>query len=140
MNGDSDRDVMTRHILFINEFFHPDICASAAVLTDRLPRIAKLRPDFKITVITGNRAWDNPSVVYPKMEEYGGIRIVRTKRPVVSRRSLFQRGMGFLGFQRNAIRSARRLDPVDLVIGTTAPPNGGKITRTIAQHHRCPYV
>lgn len=131
---------MTRNILFINEFYHPDICASAAVLADRLPRIVRMRPDFKITVIAGNRAWNDPSVFYPKTDEHEGVRIVRVDRPVLSRRNLFRRAMGFVGFQRSAVRAARELDKVDLVIGTTAPPNGGRIARTISKFHRCPYI
>ena len=60
-----------RHILFINEFFHPDICASAAVAWDHLVRIARLRPNFKITVIAVN---DDPLAnddSYPAILEGG---------------------------------------------------------------------
>ncbi|MFH1416832.1 MAG: glycosyltransferase family 4 protein, partial [Planctomycetota bacterium] len=129
-----------RHILFINEFFHPDICASAAVATDHLPRIAELRPDWRITVIAGNRAWDDPSVVYPATAEYRGVHIVRVDRPAVSRRSLLRRALGFAAFQRGAVRAARKLTPIDLVVATTAPPQGGDIARAITREQRCPYI
>jgi len=130
----------TRHILFINEFYHPDICASAAVLTDRLPRLARLRPDFRITVIAGSRAWDDPSVVYPATEEYRSVRIVRVNRPAVSRTNLIRRALGFAAFGRGAIRAARGMDRIDLVIATTAPPQGADIARKIARRRGCPYV
>lgn len=128
------------HILFVNEFYHPDICASAAVLSDRLPRIGKLRSDWKVTVIAGNRAWDNPSIVYPQSESHDGVNIVRVARPIVRRKSLIQRGVGFAAFHLRAIRAGRKLDRVDCVIGTTAPPQGAAIARKIAKAHGCPYI
>lgn len=130
----------TPHILFINEFFHPDICASAAVLADRLPRLHRLLPKHKLTVICGNRAWDQPDRVYPSESELDGVRIVRVNRPAVGSRGLLRRGVGFFSFGINAVRAARRLRPVDLVVGTTAPPHGGGIARRVAAALRCPYV
>lgn len=128
------------HILFVNEFYHPDICASAAVLSDRLPRIKKLRPDWIITVIAGNRAWDNPTIVYPDRETHEGIEIVRVARPIVRRKSLLQRGVGFAAFHIRAIRAGKHLDGVNCVIATTAPPQGAAIARRIAMAHNCPYL
>jgi len=129
-----------RHILFINEFFHPDICASAAVAMDHLRRIARLRGDLRITVIAGRRAWHDPAILYPQAEQWEGLDIVRVNRPVVSRRSLLRRAMGFAVFEQNAISAARRLDQIDLVIATTAPPQGASIARKIARKRRCPYI
>ncbi|HRW53166.1 MAG TPA: glycosyltransferase family 4 protein [Phycisphaerae bacterium] len=129
-----------RHILFVNEFYHPDICASAAVLSDRLPRIRRLRPDWTIHVIAGNRAWDNASVVYPSDETHEGVHIIRVARPVVRRRSLIQRAVGFAAFQHRAVRAGCAMDRVDCVIATTAPPQGAAIARKIARARRCPYI
>lgn len=135
-------DVLTfpRHILFLNEFFHPDLCASAVVAADHLTKIAAARPDWKITVLTGQRAWNNPATLHPPTEDWSGLRIVRVPRPAVSRTNLFVRGWGFLEFARQAVRAAQDLDKVDLVIATTAPPQGAAAARRIAQHHRCPYI
>jgi glycosyltransferase involved in cell wall biosynthesis len=146
-----------RHILFLNEFFHPDICASAAVLTDRLPLLTEMRPDWRITVIAGNRSWDDPAVIYPAADEYRGVRIVRVNRPAVwdrliagpaqaislchtGRANIIRRALGFAAFARGAGRAARALDRVDLVVATTAPPHGAHLARKIARRHRCPYV
>ncbi len=130
----------SRHIVFLNEFYHPDICASAAVLADRLPRLARLMPNDRFTIVAGNRAWDDPSRIYPAEDEHEGVRIVRVERPTVGSRNLIRRGLGFLAFGRNAVRSAQRLDRVDLVIGTTAPPHGGGIARQMARRLGCPYI
>lgn len=129
-----------KHILCINEFFHPDICASATVAADHLPRIAALRPDLDVTVIAGNRAWHDPTVVYPATEVFQGVRVIRVDRPAVGRRGLLRRAFGFAAFGRRAIMAARRLPSVDLVIATTAPPQGAAIARRIARLHDCPYI
>lgn len=129
-----------RHIIYINEFFHPDVCASAAVISEQLPRLRRRRSDLQITVIAGNRAWDEPRHIYPAEDEYQGVHVLRVPRPAVSRTNLLLRGLGFLAFGRGVVRVARSLDRVDLVIGTTAPPHGGLIARRIAEHRRCPFI
>ena len=129
-----------KSILFLNEFYHPDICASAVVAADHLTQIARLRPDYRITVIAGNRAWNDPSITYPETDECDGIRIIRVKRPALRRNNLLRRAMGFAAFQRGAVKAAGRLDRVDLVIATTAPPQGAKIAAKIAARRRCPYI
>jgi glycosyltransferase involved in cell wall biosynthesis len=129
-----------RHILFVNEFFHPDICASAVVAADHLARVASLRPDWTITVLAGNRSWSDPSVVYPPEEDYRGVRVIRVDRPPVSRRSLLRRGLGFAAFQRGVLAAAASLERVDLVIGTTAPPQGGRLAAKIARRRGCPCI
>jgi colanic acid biosynthesis glycosyl transferase WcaI len=129
-----------KHVLFINEFFHPDICASAAVAADHLPVIVGLRPDWKVTIIAGDRAWDDPSIIYPAEGEYRGVHIVRVRRPAVSRVNLLRRALGFAAFGRGAVNGAGRMDRVDLVVATTAPPQGADIARKIARRHGCPYI
>ncbi|MCZ6681929.1 MAG: glycosyltransferase family 4 protein [Planctomycetota bacterium] len=130
----------TRHIVYVNEFFHPDICASADVISEQLPRLLVRRPDLKITVITGNRAWDDPDRIYPAEGDFRGVHVIRVPRPMVNRTSLMSRARGFAAFGRGAARAARRLDRIDLVVGTTAPPQGGRVARKIAEHHGCPFI
>lgn len=130
----------TRHILFVTEFFHPDLCASAVVATDHLTKIAAARPDWRITVITSQRAWNSPHTLYPLFEDWAGLKILRVRRPAVSRTSLLRRGWGFVEFGYQAVRAARALPQVDLVIATTAPPQGAAIARRIAKKRRCPYI
>lgn len=128
------------HILLLNEFFHPDICASAVVATDHLTKIAKLRPDWKITVLTGNRAWDDPAKVYPAREKYAGLDIVRVVRPAPLRSNLVVRGIAAASLHRRMLAAVKKLGRVDLVIGTTAPPQGGVIAAKIAGKKRCPLI
>lgn len=131
-----------RHIVYINEFFHPDICASAAVLAEQLPRIAAARPDWRFTVVAGDRAWDRPEVQYPATGEYRGVAIRRVPRSAVpaGRRSVAGRLAGFLEFGRGVLRESGSLGQTDLVIGTTAPPHGGRIARRLSERLKCPFI
>lgn len=131
----STDDRRAAHILFINEFFWPDVCASAAVLTDHLPLIAKACPDWRITVLAGDRAWDRPDTRWPPAEIWRGVQIVRVPRGPV-RRSLPGRAWGFARFHRAAIAAGRALDRPDVVVASTAPPLGGGIGVALAQRHR----
>lgn len=127
------------HLLVLNEFFWPDVCASSAVLTDHLPRIRRLRPDWRITVLTGNRAWDKPDVTWPPREPWNGIDIVRVPRPAVGR-TLWRRGLGFLGFHRGVLRIGRTLPRPGVIMSSTAPPCGSVLGSKLATHFRCRHV
>lgn len=126
-------------LLVLNEFFFPDVCASSAVLTDHLPRIAALRPDWRITVLTGNRAWDRPDVTWPARDRLGSIDIVRVDRPAVGR-TLWRRGVGFAGFHLGVMRAGRRLPRPDVIMASTAPPLGGRLGLKLARHFGCPLI
>lgn len=127
------------HLLVINEFFWPDLCASSAVLTDHLPRIRRLRPDWRISVLTGDRAWDRPEVRWPARETWNGIEIARVPRPAAGR-SLWRRAAGFLGFHRGAARIGRGLNRPDAIMASTAPPLGGRLGLRLARHFDCPMI
>lgn len=121
-------------VLFINEFYYPDVCASSAVLTDHLPKLAALRPDWQIVVLAGDRAWDRPDVRWPAHETHAGVDVHRVPRGAV-RRTLVGRARGFWQFHRAAIRTGRTLPRVDVVVASTAPPLGGRIGRAVARRH-----
>jgi colanic acid biosynthesis glycosyl transferase WcaI len=127
------------HILFINEFYYPDVCASSAVLTDHLPKLAALRPHWRISVLAGDRAWDRPDARWPESDEHEGIDIHRVPRGRV-RHTALARGLGFLRFHRAAVHYGRTLDRPDVVVASTAPPLGARIGLMIARRHGCPLI
>ncbi|QDV89674.1 putative glycosyl transferase [Phycisphaerae bacterium RAS2] len=130
----------TRHILYVTEFFAPDLCATAVVAADHLAQLAALRPDWQFTVLTGNRAWHDPTIVHPPRERIGCVDVIRVARPSLGSRSLLDRARGFAAFYLRALAAARDLRRVDLVIGSTAPPLGGRIARKIAERRGCPFI
>lgn len=128
-----------RHVVFINEFFHPDICASAVVATDHVERIQS-DAGCRITVLTSNRSWDDPAKVYPPRDDDRGVRIIRVNRPAVNRVDLIRRAFGFAAFELGVLQAAKRLGRIDLIIATTAPPQGASIARKMARRCGCPYI
>jgi len=130
----------TRHILYVTELFAPDLCATAVVAADHLAQLAALRPDWQFTVLTGNRAWHDSAIVHPSREQIGRLNVIRVARPSLGSRSLLDRARGFAAFYLRALAAARDLGRVDLVIGSTAPPLGGRIARKIAEGRGCPFI
>lgn len=130
----------SRHILYVTEFFSPDLCATAVVATDHLAQLAALRPTWRFTVLAGNRAWHDPAIVYPPRERIGRVDVIRVARPSLGSRSVFDRARGFAAFYFRALGAACDLGRVDLVIGSTAPPLGGRIARKIAERLGCPFI
>ncbi len=130
----------TRHILYVTEFFAPDLCATAVVATDHLAQLAALRPTWRFTVLTGNRAWHDPTIVHAPHERIGCVDVIRVARPSLGSRSLLDRARGFAAFYSRSLAAARDLGRVDLVIGSTAPPMGGRIARKIAEQKGCPFI
>ncbi|GJQ27238.1 MAG: glycosyltransferase WbuB [Phycisphaerae bacterium] len=130
----------TRHLLYVTEFFAPDLCATAVVATDHLAHLAARRPDWQFTVLTGNRAWHDPTIVYPARERIGRVDVIRVARPSLHSRSLLDRARGFAVFYSRALAAAHDLGRFDLVIGSTAPPLGGRIARKLAKRIGCPYL
>ncbi|HUN81693.1 MAG TPA: glycosyltransferase family 4 protein, partial [Phycisphaerae bacterium] len=95
--------------------------------------------DWKITVLAGNRAWDDATKTYPNDEHYAGLRIIRVNRPAV-RRNILARALGFAMLHQGMLRAAKAIGPIDLVIGTTAPPQGGILAVRIAHAKKCPFI
>ncbi|MCK6457531.1 MAG: glycosyltransferase family 4 protein [Phycisphaerae bacterium] len=122
------------HILFINEFYYPDVCASSAVLSDHLPKIAARRPDWRISVLAGDSAWDRPDIRWPSRETHERVEIHRVRRSAV-KRSLSGRAWGFARFHLTAIAAGRRLERPDVIVASTAPPLGARIGLRIARSH-----
>ncbi len=127
------------HVLFVNEFYWPDVCASAAVLMDQLPAMAELCPSWRFSVLASARAWDRPEVRWPERERHGSIEVSRVARGAV-RRSLAGRAWGFWQFHRGSVALGKTLDRVDVVVSSTAPPLGGRIGRAIARAHGARHV
>ena len=62
-------------LLFINRYFHPDISATAQLLTELAEDLSA--KGESITVITGNNAYTESSSRLPHQETYNGILILR---------------------------------------------------------------
>src|SRR5271157_3578774 len=62
-------------ILLINQCFYPDVVSSAQHLTDLALELAS--SGHEVTVLTGRRGYDDPSLRFPKKEIWKGITVFR---------------------------------------------------------------
>ena len=62
-------------ILLVNQTFYPDVISTAQHLTDLAVDLAST--GHEVSVLTGNRGYDDSSRVFPKREDYRGVKIIR---------------------------------------------------------------
>jgi glycosyltransferase involved in cell wall biosynthesis len=127
-------------VLLINQYYHPDIAATAQLCTDWAEDLA--RAGVEVTVLTGTGRYRVPHhgeraaalSPLPLDEQHHGVRIVRVPVPdapppgsaAPSRRErvarLGQRGLGYARFGLGALRELVRLPRPDLVVALSTPP------------------
>ena len=74
-------------VLLINQCFYPDVVSSAQHLTDLAIELAA--SGHEVTVVTGRRGYDDPSMRFPKKEIWKGIKIFRIRPPVWGKKQAF---------------------------------------------------
>lgn len=107
-------------ILLINQCFYPSVNATGQYLTDLA--LDLVRRHHEVTVLTGNRRYDNPSVLYAQSENYQGIRIIRISSSGFGRHSKLSRVVDATFFYFNLFFKLLRLPRQDAVVGLTTPP------------------
>jgi colanic acid biosynthesis glycosyl transferase WcaI len=108
------------NVLFINQFFHPDLAATAQLLTD-------LTEDLKasgvaVTVVTGRAAYSDGRSLGPPVEVYRGIRIYRVGEIPLQRKTIWARYLSYLIFWTAATARCLFLPRHDVVVPLTTPP------------------
>lgn len=107
-------------ILLINQTFYPDSPAVSYFATDLCKALADLH--HEVTVIAGNRAYENPKIFYPRYEEYQGIKIHRLSHLSLGKTSKIRRFINFGSFSLNLCIKLLFMPKQDVVIGLTTPP------------------
>ncbi|MFO0577172.1 MAG: glycosyltransferase family 4 protein [Polyangia bacterium] len=127
-------------VLLINQYYYPDIAATAQLCTDWAEDLA--RAGVEVTVLTGTGRYRVPhhgehAAALPQLppeERHHGVRIVRVPVPDApppgsaspSRREraarLGQRGLGYARFGLGALRELVRLPRPELVVALSTPP------------------
>lgn len=109
-----------QRILLINQAFHPDVVATAQVLTDLARHLAQSGHD--VTVIAGRQGYDDPQRVFPRREMWEGIRIERVGAIALGKGARWRRALNFATFLAACAIQMARLPRQDLVIALTSPP------------------
>ena len=107
-------------ILLLNQCFYPDVVSTAQYLTELATDLSSRGHD--VTVIAGDRGYDDPSRRFPRRETWNNIRIIRIPSLSLGKSSRWRRAFNFGSF---AIVCALRLllmGRFDVVVALTSPP------------------
>jgi len=107
-------------LLFINQFFFPDMAATSQMLTDLAVDLAK--EGVQVTVLTSRAHYLGEPVSLPSREVYRGITILRVHGTNFGKRSHLGRAMDYLSFYLSALFRLLLLRKQDGVIALSTPP------------------
>lgn len=108
------------HILFLNRYFHPDVCSTAQLLTDLTEDLAG--QGDRVTVIAGRSAYAGDGTLLPARDLHKGVEILRVRTTNLRRRSNLGRLFDSLSFHAAAFCRALRLKQIDCVVALADPP------------------
>ena len=109
-----------RRILILNQTFYPDVVSTAQHATDLA--LALGDAGHQVTVVTGARAYDDPSRRFAARESYRGIEIVRVTSTAFGKTARWRRATDFATYMAACGLRLTRTRPCDLVIALTSPP------------------
>ncbi len=109
------------NILFINRSYWPDVEATGQLLTELCSDLAGTN---RVTVIAGrpNFVEQTDSSHWMDHEEHEGVEILRVANPRFTKKSLFGRAAGLLGYFILAAWAAFRRPRPDVIVVETDPP------------------
>ncbi len=107
-------------ILLLNQCFYPDVVSTAQHLTDLATALTAR--GHKVTVVTSDRGYDDPSVRFPRRERWNGIEIIRIPAISFGKSSLWRRAFNFGSFLFACSLRLLTLRRFDLVVALTSPP------------------
>lgn len=107
-------------ILLINQSFYPDVIAVAQYATGLTVGLAER--GHEVTVLTGNHAYDDPGVIYPKSDEHRRVQITRIPYSRLGRKDRTSRLFDLLSFHLSLALRLCFTPKQDIVVGMTLPP------------------
>jgi glycosyltransferase involved in cell wall biosynthesis len=107
-------------VLLLNQVFYPDSVATAQHTLDIAQHL--IHRGCEVSVIAGNRAYEERQQTYPRKENYQGIKIYRVGSTGFGKRSVFSRLVDALTFQLSLCWRLLFTSRQDVVITFTSPP------------------
>jgi colanic acid biosynthesis glycosyl transferase WcaI len=107
-------------VLFINQFFYPDVAATAQLLTDAAEDLAA--SGVEVTVVTGRWSYSDGRALGPALEMYRGVRIRRVQGVALRRNAVWSRYLSYAAFWIAAGANCAALPRHDVVVPLTTPP------------------
>ena len=106
--------------LLLNQCFYPDVVSTAQHLTDLATELAARGHD--VTVVTGDRGYDDPTVRFPRNERWKDVRIIRVPSLSLGKQSKWRRALGFASFLASCAVRLLTLPRFDVTVALTSPP------------------
>src|ERR1700674_3871219 len=107
-------------VLLLNQCFYPDVMATAQHLTDLAEGLA--RKGHRVTVVTSDCGYDNPSRRFSRRETWKGISIIRIPALALGKETRWRRALSFGSFLINCSLRLLLLPRFDVVVALTSPP------------------
>lgn len=107
-------------VLLLNQCFYPDVMATAQQLTHLA--VGLTGKGHQVTVITGDRGYDDPTTRFGSRETWRGISIIRIRSFGFSKQSRSGRALNFASFLLSCSLQLLRLPKFDAVVALTSPP------------------
>src|SRR5690349_18513259 len=113
-------DKNSLRILLLNQCFYPDVVSTAQHLTDLAVELTAR--GHEVTVVTGDRGYDDPATRFPRREQWQGITIIRVRSLSLGKNSKWRRALGFASFVASCGARLLSLRRFDVVVALTSPP------------------
>jgi colanic acid biosynthesis glycosyl transferase WcaI len=121
-------------LLVFNQYYWPGIEATARLLADLCEGLAE---DYDVTVVTGLlRDIDAP----PGVTSHHGVEVVRVRSSAFDRRRLFLRGLNYLTYLIQSVRTGLVQESPDVVLCMTDPPVIANVASYVARRFGVPLV
>jgi glycosyltransferase involved in cell wall biosynthesis len=106
-------------VLLLNQFFHPDLSATAQIATDLAEDLAAA--GLEVTALASRGSYLGGGTL-PARERHRGVEIVRVAATSLGKRTLLHRAVDYASFYVTASVALATLPRHDVVIALTTPP------------------
>lgn|GEM_PF-179420 len=107
-------------VLLLNQCFYPDVVSTAQYLTELATELSAR--GHEVTVIAGDRGYDDPSVRFARRESWNNIQIIRIPTLSLGKSSRWRRAFNFGSFAIVCALRLLLLRRFDVVVALTSPP------------------
>lgn len=119
-------------LYFVNRYFHPDLSATAQMLTDAAVHLAA--QGRQVSVITSRMSYEDASVTFPARETISGVAVVRVATTRFGRASLAGRFVDYCSFYVTVFfHLLGVLRRNDVVVAKTDPPLLSVVVAAVAR-------
>jgi putative colanic acid biosynthesis glycosyltransferase WcaI len=106
-------------VLLLNQFFHPDLSATAQIATDLAEDLAAA--GLEVTALASRGTYLGGAVL-PRRERHRGVDVVRVAATSLGKRTLLHRAVDYASFYATASLALATLPRHDVVVALTTPP------------------